>query len=189
MQDRSQEAHPARVVALVGETPVPGLGEGELCAEGVRVVRVGGAYEAAAELLAAPAAALVVDLRLLLPRHVRLLEVARGLEAAILAVGVVPAGLDAETLRGVTFLSPGELPEAMGRAAELRERAGVALRPAGERPATHAAPEPAEAGQFRPEPAESQPAEAPNPGPDGDPPRPGNVLTPEEISALLENEH
>lgn len=197
MQDRRTEAHLPRVVALVGEIPAPGLREDTLRADGVEVVRVPGAYEAAAELLAAPTAGLVIDLRLLLERHARLLEVARRMEVAILAVGPVPAGLDATMLRGVTFLSPGELGEAIDRAAQSQAEAPVELRPAKGRSGSTAAGPPAEdetRGRFRPTPADEDPATGrgenrARQADDGGGPRAESVLTPEEISALLESEH
>jgi hypothetical protein len=80
-----------------------------LCAEaggGVgRVVRVASPYEAAAELLAAPAAALLIDLRALPVRHLRLLEIARDLSVEVLAFGPLPAGMTSDDLSGVRLLS------------------------------------------------------------------------------------
>ena len=67
------------------------FGDGEPDIPGVECVRAAGSYEAAAELLAAPAAALVVDLRRLTGRHIRLLEIARG-RARLPEHGKRPAG-------------------------------------------------------------------------------------------------
>ena len=52
-------------------------------------VRAASGYEAAAEILSAPTAALVVDLRILNRGHIRLLEVARQMDTEVLAVGAV----------------------------------------------------------------------------------------------------
>lgn len=85
---------------------------------GAQTVCVSGAYEAAAELLAAQEAgagrlALVVDLGLLWPRHLGLLQIARKLDAEMLAFGTAVAGLDAEPLAGLRLVSRAALPEAL----------------------------------------------------------------------------
>ena len=71
------------------------------------------AYEAAAEILTAPAAALVLDLRLLGPRHARLLEIAREKRLEMLAVGALAAGMTAEDLSGVRLVARDDLPAAL----------------------------------------------------------------------------
>lgn len=82
---------------------------------GVDVVCAGGAYEAAAELLAAPAAALVLDLGLLRERHLGLLRVARQTGAAMLAYGTARAAMDAEQLAGVQLVARAELAERLAK--------------------------------------------------------------------------
>ena len=77
---------------------------------GAETVCVSGAYEAAAELLAARQVgaaplALVIDLGLLWPRHLGLLQVARKLHAEMLAFGTAVAGLDTEQLAGLRLVS------------------------------------------------------------------------------------
>ena len=56
-------------------------------AGGAAVAHVTGGYEAAAELLAEPVAALVVDLPCLTARHARLLDVARRRRVEMIGVG------------------------------------------------------------------------------------------------------
>ena len=91
------------------------FGDGEPDIPGVECVRAAGSYEAAAELLAAPAAALVVDLWRLTGRHIRLLEIARRMEVEVLAVGAIPAGLTSEDLSGVRLTAKADVPKALGR--------------------------------------------------------------------------
>jgi hypothetical protein len=96
---------------------------------GAETVCVSGAYEAAAELLAAREAgagrlALVVDLGLLWPRHLGLLEVARKLDAEMLAFGTAVAGLDAEQLAGLRLVSRAALAEALAQFAQGQDDSG-----------------------------------------------------------------
>jgi hypothetical protein len=102
-----------RVVILSPDAAGASDDSAALRAEGVEVVRVSTAYEAAAELIAAPAAALVVDLRLLGPRHLRLLTIAREGQVEILAVGGLPAGMNSEDLSGARLLSRSDLTAAL----------------------------------------------------------------------------
>ena len=218
---------------------------------GAEVVCVSGAYEAAAELLAARESsagplALVVDLGLLWPRHLGLLQVARKLNAQMLAFGTAVAGLDAEPLAGLRLVSRASLPEALAQFARRQGESGHAEEPglpedltpieepmrseesiqAEELPATtgggHPWPPPPDAAARdgrRAMPAAAArlvPAKEPRPAEDevlaespsldlglesGDgeaassaqPPavramRPGSLLTPEELSALLGEE-
>jgi len=118
------------------------------------------AYEAAAEILSAPTAALVVELRLLAGRHMRLLEIARRMEVEILAVGAVPPGLTGEDLNQVRMMARADLPQALRRLTEPSETLDA---PSGLR----------------------APA---RPGPDAEPQTsPSGLLSAEELAALLEN--
>lgn len=76
-------------------------------------VVVASAYEACAELLADPAAVLVIDLRLLRPCHVRLIELARRAGAELLGVGPLPAWANSDQLGGLRLLGQGQLAEAL----------------------------------------------------------------------------
>src|ERR1035437_4260581 len=80
-----------------------------------RCVVVPCAYEAAAELLAAPTLALVIDLRALGRRHLRLLDIARQLGVEILASGPLPAGMNADELSGVRLVSTAGMAAELGR--------------------------------------------------------------------------
>ena len=70
-------------------------------------------YEAAAEMLSAPARALIIDLRLLPGRHLQLLEIARDLAVEVFAVGSLPIGMTAEDLSGVRLIARKDLPAAV----------------------------------------------------------------------------
>lgn len=75
----------------------------------LRTRAVESGYEALAELLAGPVAALVVELSLLSPRHVRLLEVARSRRVEVLGLGGPHPNVRIETLSGVRLVSPHDL--------------------------------------------------------------------------------
>ena len=79
------------------------------------------AYEAAAELIAAPALAIVIDLRLMGPRHLRLLQIARERRVEMLAVGSIPPGLTAEDLSGLRLLARADVKAALQRLLQDRE--------------------------------------------------------------------
>jgi hypothetical protein len=95
-----------RVVVLSPESLRPVLAN---LGANVECVSVANPYEAAAEIIASPAMAVVIDLRLMAPRHLRLLQIARAQGAELLAVGAIPAGLSAEDLSGVRLTARAEL--------------------------------------------------------------------------------
>jgi len=66
-----------------------------------RCLRVTNPYEAAAELLAEPPLAMVIDLRCLAPGDLPLIEMARQRGLEVLAVGSVPLGITTTDLSGV----------------------------------------------------------------------------------------
>jgi hypothetical protein len=112
-------------------------------------ISVASAYEAAAEILAAPAAALVIDLRMMAVRHLRLLQIARVGGAEVLAIGGIPSGLTAEDLSGVRLIARAELRAALEAVLRSREvRHESAAGPEEERPA-QVAEEPEE-GEYVP---------------------------------------
>lgn len=94
----------------------PALSEGALNAfgSGLECVRPASAYEAAAELLAGPVEALVVDLHLLRPCHVRLIEIANQAGAKVLGVGSLPAWATHGQLEGLRPLGREQLVRALG---------------------------------------------------------------------------
>jgi len=181
-----------------------------LCAPGIEIARVASGYEAGAEILADPAAAMVVDFRALGSAHGRLLDVARRMDVAMLGVGTLPVGMSTEGLSGIGLVSTADLPGALEKlAAAAAESAAPAEAPPSAPPAPEPpAPEPprkkrarrkkakkaakrtpgddaepkADADAAAPAPpAEHQPRSAP-------PQSPSDLLTPEELTALLENE-
>lgn len=78
--------------------------------DGLDLIPVKTGYEAAAELLADPPAALVVELAQLTGPHTRLLDVARKRGVPALGVGTFPPGLSADDLEGLNLVSTRQLP-------------------------------------------------------------------------------
>ena len=81
----------------------------DLPTDRLECVRVCSPYEAAAELLAAPSLALLIDLRMMGLKHVRLIEIARQMKVRMLGVGPLPIGMSAEDFSGVKLLSHSDL--------------------------------------------------------------------------------
>ena len=189
--ERGSTSPPGRRVIILARGARAAAGEFPgLDQAGAVCVYVSSAYEAAAEMLAAPAVTLVIDLGLLTTRHLKLLEIARRMELEVLAVGTAAVGMSAEDLSGVRLVSREDLAEAAGRLIEANG-APVAAAP-------QAATEPPEPPQVQPAgETESEPSK-PLPPKDVEPAEPDagqylpqqveDLLTPEEISALLENE-
>ena len=146
------------------------------------------AYEAAAELLAEPAAALVIDLRCLATGNLRLVQTARKQGVAILAFGKLSAAMSTDGLDGVQLVSQEGLAQALARLAQGARAAeqeapesqpveATAVGVGGEA----APPREVAAGLDRPGP-EASSAEPKRPGP------PSSVLTADELAALLGEE-
>ena len=219
MEVRSAGSDRFRVVVLSRD---PALGSRLLgvCERGVEVARVASGYEAGAEILAAPVAAMVIDFRALSPAHGRLLDVARRMDVAMFGVGPLPIGMSTEELSGIRLVSTVDLPGALDRLAAAAAKAPEpAEAPGGGEAAPPEAPPPtppvgepqaperprkrrarrkkAAKRTARPkaeretEPDTAAPAAA---SPAEDKPRPAapqvpsDLLTPEELTALLENE-
>jgi len=167
----------------------------------VELVRVTSGYEAAAEVLAGPVAAVVVDLRALTARHARLVGLARRHGAEVWAVGRLAAETDAEDLSGLRLVSRGDLPAMLSALAPAEAPAAEPPAPPAPEPAQARAAEPAsglpadrQAGRYvpaseppRPKPAATSPAPPP-PASAAAAPEPGRLLTAEELATLLENE-
>lgn len=202
-----------RVVIFSRDAALTGAALAEACPERVRYVHFSSAYEAAAEILVGSADALVLDLRSLSGRSLRLLEVARQSNVEILGIGAVPAGIDADQLSGLRLVALHDLPAALGKLSAPPAGAleGVRLAPAKAAPPVEAPQRPPEAppettGQWvgREQPASDERAAAATPPgkpappptePTGQEPEPSrdmpvlqNILTAEELAALLENE-
>jgi hypothetical protein len=84
--------------------------------DGCRLVRADSGYEAAAEMLAEPAAAFVVDLARITPTHTGLLELAASMRLPIIAYGRPAAELDASATRGLRLVEPGHVGRAVADA-------------------------------------------------------------------------
>jgi hypothetical protein len=114
MADAKSMADQVRALVLSKEPSFCAAVAGELA-----LTCVPTAYEAAAELLASPTLAMVVDLRALGSRHARLLEIARQLGVEMLAVGPIPAWAGEEALSTVRIVSRMDLPAALRRLVEM----------------------------------------------------------------------
>ena len=225
-------------VAVVSHDPALGADLAGLCAARVELVRLHSGYEAAAEILAAPVAALVIDFRAMARPHPGLLDIARRMNVEMFAVGALPAQLSADDLSRVRLISRADLagqiaqlaaasapppaaaaPEPPAAAAEAPRPEPVGATPGdSEQPSGHAtaatkkskSPSKASArprkrakaarkprsGARRKKPIQLPEAEPPPPAAPPEPPAqpraqpraPSDLLTPEELAALLENE-
>ena len=209
------------VVALVRDVPAFRCDASDLGAVPFRCAVFSSAYQAAAELLARPVAALVMELGLIGRRHVQLLELARGLNVPMLGVGALPTDLTAGDLAGVRLIARADLAAELGRLIQTPQPSQAAptcplpptqpdqLAPddpayrsdrSPPLPSDQDAPRPIAAPEQAPGPAEAPPPSPAAPAPAGpyapaaapagryEPLRPSELLTAEEIAALLENQ-
>lgn len=167
----------------------------ELCSRGMQCLRWSSAYEAAAELLSGTVDALVLDLRMLTGRNTRVLQIARERGVEVLAIGMLPASVSTENLSGVRLAGMRDLPG-------ILQQLGTYVPVKPEAPPQPPTPEPAaptEAAEAEApaveEPFADTPPEAPPEQPAAPEAKPDRyvedlhgILTPEELSALLENE-
>jgi hypothetical protein len=93
----------------------------------LKISQVQTGFEAAAELLAEPALALVVDFQALSEDHVKLLDIARELKVELFGVGAFPAGLSTEHLCGMRLVSRSALPNLLQESANAADPRGVRL--------------------------------------------------------------
>ncbi|MBN1942375.1 MAG: hypothetical protein JW849_03680 [Phycisphaerae bacterium] len=131
------------ILARDGELTPP---DGQTLGLNAAFVRAADGYEAAAELLAAPALALLIDLPRLTPPHRKLLHVARELGVEILGVGAFPPGFSADDLSGMRLISMRDLPAVLGSIAQ--QSSPPAAAPIS--PAAPAAPVPKEGVHLAP---------------------------------------
>lgn len=85
----------------------------------VRILRAPTPYEAAAMMLSCQCVALVVELSMVSPKHMRLLEIARQTHVEVLGVGSLPQWANAEMLSGVRLTAWSQLPAAIAAARAL----------------------------------------------------------------------
>lgn len=192
-----------RVVVLSRDTGFAELQDGGAPAN-ERIVPVSNGYAAAAEILAEDTAALVIDLGALGGRHLGLLEVARKAGVEMLVVGAIPPGMTSDVFSGARLLGRSDLPAAIGRiisgetqprvAAEGSPAAGAGKPPEAEDTDRRARREAQAPTAVKLTPAKSPPRGRAKAPADDRPKRAGMLqheealLTPEELSALLEDE-
>ncbi len=178
MAGRDSTSPPLRAV-LLSRDPILGARVLSLCADGWRAARVQSGYEAAAEILSAPVAVLLIDLRALGGPHRGLLALARRMEVRTAAIaGQTPPDMTGDDLQGLQRIEIGDIPAALAsvrsspasRGGSFDASAGGAALPearqtfAADRPAPAPALAPAPARAPEPEPAPA-PALAPTPAP------------------------
>jgi hypothetical protein len=145
------------------------------------VVITASGYETAAELLAAPTAALVLDLGRITDAHRPLLTLAAGMKIPVVAFGTVRAAMSGERLAGLHLATRASAADVL--ASVLGEAPGEG----GEEPAAAGPPLAPLQAEYRPAEAKAPSAEA-EPAPsraERPPAKPGRPLTDDELKALL----
>jgi hypothetical protein len=161
------DEHRVVILARDGELSSPGP---HIPGQSVVYVCVDGCYEAAAEILTQPAAALLVELSCLTPPHRKLLHVARQLGVEVLGVGTFPAGFSAGDLSGMRLISLEDLPTELCSILERIQPPAQSAPPVSQAQSTEAKPKkgahlaPARKAEYRPSPH--------------DPPRQSRIISP-----------
>jgi hypothetical protein len=101
MGDNTKSYWGRKVIVLSRDAMFAQAAQSDNSTSQYRCLRVTSPYEAAAELLAEPPLAIVVDLRCLTPGDLPLIEMARQRGLEVLAVGAVPLGVTTTDLSGV----------------------------------------------------------------------------------------
>ena len=101
MGDNAKSYRGRKIIILSRDSFLSRAAQSENSASQYHCVRVTSPYEAAAELLAEPPVAMVIDLRCLTPGDLPLIEMARQRSLEVLAVGSVPSGITTTDLSGV----------------------------------------------------------------------------------------
>ncbi len=170
----------------------------------VDVIYARSGYEAAAEILAAPAAAIVLKLEILSKRHVGLLNIARRMGLEIIGVGASSGeiSLGAEELSRVRLISISDLGEEIERIVSQQDQTSdtgkeeyIPRRQTSPQPRQESSPgeEAPAAEQTEPELPPAAVDEPPQKTPRGEPGHneqrrsAHGILTSEEISALLKD--
>ena len=188
--DIGQDKPRPRVVILSCDA-LAGAQELQDLREHVDTVRVPSAYETLAEILVKPTIALVVDLRMLGHRHLKLVQhaMSRGLE--VFAIGALHSGLTIEDLSGVRLMSRAQLPDAIKSLVCERGKAKVETPPTPEPvPVVPEVAEMEDKPTVKPVAAHVKPTRQRVKKVDNRyaSSNSRNLLTPEELSALLEDE-
>ena len=151
------------------------------------VVVTASGYEAAAELLAAPAAALLLDLGRITDVHRPLLTMAGRLKIPVVAFGAVRASMSGEWLAGLHLATRASAAEVLSSVLGEAPAEGTAAEAGQEAAAAGRSLAPPQA-EYKPADAEAPSAagaEAPPPRPRHQPARPAGLLTDDELKALL----
>ena len=159
-----------RVVVLSHDDAIPGELSSPWPAGALECVRVATGYEAAAELLAAPTGALVVDLRAMPSRHLPLLRLARAEGVRVLALGPAPRGPADDDLGGAERVAREDAPFVLRRT--------LVAPPAGRAEPSADADERPAAGKYVPDARTPDKDASPAASSEG-------ILTAEELEALL----
>ncbi len=201
MGDNTKSYRGRTVIILSRDAALARAARGENSTSQYHCLRVTSPYEAVAELLADPPLAMVIDLRCLTPGDLPLIEMARQRSLKVLAVGSVPLGITTTDLSGVCLSARGHLSALLGglAASPLSDGAPpVCSQAASEsadlssvarsiRKTSHAGRKAAKAPD-----AARKIADAPAPKAKADdkplPDSPDELLTREELTALLEDE-
>lgn len=165
MTDADAASRARRVVALL-----PAGADPPEVHPDVEVVSVNSGYEAAAELLTGPAAALAVDLGRITASHVPLLDLADRLSVPVVGFGTISAEISSERLSRLRLTGPDRLGEVLAKV----------LRPA--------PPGAAAAGIDTPTPPHADGPPAPAHLEPRKTRRPVRALSPDELDALLGDE-
>ena len=109
MGDNNKSYRGRKIIILSRDAGLARVARGENSTSQYHCLRVTSPYEAAAELLAEPPLAMVIDLRCLTPGDLPLIEMARQRGLEVLAVGAVPLGITTTDLSGMRLSARGHL--------------------------------------------------------------------------------
>jgi len=163
------------VVILATEAGLAKLDPNAFSFANISHVHVFSAYEAAAEVLRQPTLALVVELRVLGSRNLGLLKIARDMNVEVLAFGSIPKSLSGGQLSGVRLVSAEDAAFELGKLAASSPQLDLGTYEKAE-------------GVYEPIEQKPQSAEEkPRPKTTQNPDVLQQILTPEELEALLED--
>ena len=202
MGDNAEAYLGRKIIILSRDGSLARAAGGENSTSRYHCLRVPSPYQAAAELLVEFPFAMVIDLRCLRPGDLPLIEMARQRGLEVLAVGAVPLGITTTDLSGVRLAARGRLPMLLDGLAESQPSGGSV--PVSSRSASGESSDLAsEARRIKKAPRTRRKAaktrgrarktaDAPTPKAKADdkplPDSPDELLTSEELAALLEDE-